>query len=312
MDENHPATDRLRDNVPRHGQRPGHSWRPDWRWDYPPDWRQDIYSFTPHHHLHPSASHFQTEGGIQPQSVAATILPPFNTIISPEPPPSTPFLSSPLCPNISNLRPNRLHNREHHYVPESFSHDHHRPSSSLQLPSPQIPSSRGLPELLIPASRPPSRLSWISEDASVSTLFPGPSQFQDSFIDLTTASSSPLAMPPESRKRDASRSRVSDHAPVSSSKRAKLEDRQTEGELKDIAELDLREVDDDESFARIIEEQRIASVKAQHEQAEKPVNFSSLQCIICMEPMTNITVTHCGTPIKPSHIEEIEANIDVI
>lgn len=105
-------------------------------------------------------------------------------------------------------------------------------------------------------------------------------------------------MPPESRKRDASGSRASDHAPASSSKRAKLEDRQKEGELKDIAELDLREVDDDESFARIIEEQRIASVKAQHEQAEKPVSFSSLQCIICMEPMTNITVTHCGMPFN--------------
>ena len=301
MDGNHPATDRLRDHVPRNGQRQEHNWRPGWRWDYRPDWRQDLYSFTPHQHLHPSPSHFQTEGVSQPQSVATTTLPPFNTIISPEPPPSTPFLSSPLCPNISHLRPSRLPNWDHQHVSESFLHDHYRASSSLQLPSPQILSSRGPPT---PASRPPSRLSWISEDASVSTLLPGPSQFQDSFIDLTTASSSPLAMPPESRKRDASRSRIADHASASSSKRTKLEDRQTEGELKDIAELDLREVDDDESFARIIEEQRIASVKAQHEQAEKPVSFSSLQCIICMEPMTNITVTHCGTPIKQLHLQQ--------
>lgn len=292
MDGNRPAADRFSDHVPRHGQRQEQNWMSGWSWDYGRDWRQGLYSFTPHQHLHPSPSQFQTEGAVQPQSVATTTLPPFNTIISPQPPPSTTFMSSPLCPNISHLRPSGLPNWENQYISDSFLHDHHRASSSLQLPSPQILSLRGPPT---PATRPPSRLSWNSEDASVSTLLPGPSQFQDSFIDLTTASSSPLTMPPESRKRDASRAHVSDHAFASASKRAKFEDRQRKGELKDIAEVDLREVDDDESFARIIEEQRIASVKAQHEQAEKPVSFSSLQCIICMEPMTNITVTHCGT-----------------
>jgi hypothetical protein len=61
-----------------------------------------------------------------------------------------------------------------------------------------------------------------------------------------------------------------------------------------VAEVDLAGADEDNNFARVLEEQRIASVKAQQEQADKPVSFSTLQCIICMEPMTNITVTHCG------------------
>lgn len=297
MDGNHPVTDRFRDNGLRLGQRYGHNWRQ--------GSRQDTYPFTPsQHHIHPSPSHFRTEG-IQPQSLAAITLPPFNTIMSTDPL-STPFSPSPHRPRVSYLQPVRPHNREQQYVAEPFFCDHHRASSTLQLPSPRISSSRGP---TTPVSRPSSRLSWDTEDASVSTHLPWQSQFQESFIDLTADSSSPLAMPPESRKRAASGSRLSDHGSASSSKRAKLEARQTEGELENIAELDLKEVNDDETFARIFEEQRVAEVKAQHEQAEKPVSFSSLQCIICMEPMTNITVTHCGMPINWLNIEPIKLTL---
>lgn len=38
----------------------------------------------------------------------------------------------------------------------------------------------------------------------------------------------------------------------------------------------------------------MATIKAQKEQASKPVKFSTLQCIICMENMKDLTATHCG------------------
>lgn len=287
MDVNYSETDWIPENGSRHGygnpRAHGHNWRP------------NTCPFTPQPHeyrMHPSPSHARSEA-IPPQSLATTTLPSLNTIINTELP-SSPFSPLLRCPNMSYLRPHPPHNREIQHPADLFSHNHHPASSGLQLPSPQISASRGP----TPVSRPISTLSWNSEGASISTLPPWPSQFQESFIDLTTDSSSPMAMPPDSRKRSASGSRISDYASVSFSKRARLEDRKTESQPKGIAELDLREIDDDKSFARVIEEQRKASVKAQHELAEKPVTFSNLQCIICMEPMTNITVTHCGTPIN--------------
>lgn len=294
MDVNYSETDWIPDNGHGHvhGHRHGHSWR------------QDTYSFTPHeYHMHLSPAHSRSEA-IQPQSLAATTLPPLNTVISTEPPSSllSPFLR---CPNISYLQPHSSHHRERQHGADIFSHDHHLAGSTLQLPSPQMSASPGHTS----ASRPNSRLSWNSEEVSVSTLPPWPSQFQESFIDLTADSSSPLVIPPESRKRPASTSRGSDHASASFSKRTKLEDRQTGGDLRNIAELDLREIEDDESCAKVIEEQRKESVKAQHEQAEKPVKFSNLQCIICMEPMTNITVTHCGMPINQLKLELLDLTL---
>ena len=59
-------------------------------------------------------------------------------------------------------------------------------------------------------------------------------------------------------------------------------------------EVDLREVDDDDGLSKVLEQQRLLSIKAQQDLVDKPVNFSSLQCIICMESLTDITATHCG------------------
>ena len=39
----------------------------------------------------------------------------------------------------------------------------------------------------------------------------------------------------------------------------------------------------------------MATIQAQKEQASKPVKLSTLQCIICMENMKDLTATHCGT-----------------
>ena len=52
---------------------------------------------------------------------------------------------------------------------------------------------------------------------------------------------------------------------------------------------------DDTGLLKVLEQQRMATIKAQQEQANKPVKLSTLQCIICMETMKDLTATHCGT-----------------
>ena len=56
-----------------------------------------------------------------------------------------------------------------------------------------------------------------------------------------------------------------------------------------------QDVDDDAGLSKVLEQQRMATIKAQQEQANKPVKLSTLQCIICMETMKDLTATHCGT-----------------
>lgn len=263
---------------------------PDTRPDGGHGWRQSTHQFTPNgYHTHTSPPHPHSEAR-QPRTLATNTLPPLNTILSTDPP-SSPFPSSLIFPNLSRLRRHRLHNREGQPGANLSSYNHHLAGLPLHLPSPERSSSHDH----TPVSRPASRISWNSEEGSASTFRPWPSQFQEGIIDLT-ADSSPLAMPSETRKRAASGSRVSEQAAVSSSKRPKVEGRQVNGDLKNVADLDIRDVEDDKTLAMVLEEQRKASVKAQQEQADKPASFSNVQCIICMEPMTNITVTHCGKP----------------
>lgn len=59
----------------------------------------------------------------------------------------------------------------------------------------------------------------------------------------------------------------------------------------------LQGIDDDTGLSKVLEQQRMATIKAQKEQANKPVKLSTLQCIICMENMKDLTATHCGTSI---------------
>ena len=165
-----------------------------------------------------------------------------------------------------------------------------------------------------PVSRPVSRLSWGSGGSSASTFPSWPSQNQEGFIDLT-ADSSPQIMGPSSRKRPTSVSRNSSASSRSSTnqkKRMKMWDNHTNDELefepedepKEVNQVDLRDVEDDgdNSLAKVLEQQRLASIKAQQEQADKPVTFSTIQCIICMESMTNVTVTHCGKYSESSDV----------
>ncbi len=252
-------------------------------------WSQATYRFAPNEYpIHSTPSNSRSEA-TEPQSLTTHTLPPLNSILSTQPPSSPYPPSSSFFPHLPRFQRHRSHHRERQHADNSFSHDHHLAGSPLQLQSPERSPLREN----IPVSRPASRLSWNSEEVSVSTFPRWPSQSQEGFIDLT-ADSSPSIMPPRPRKRPTSGSHHSEHPSISSSKRPKLEDGQANEELRHVAEVDLAGADEDNNFARVLEEQRIASVKAQQEQADKPVSFSTLQCIICMEPMTNITVTHCG------------------
>lgn len=153
-------------------------------------------------------------------------------------------------------------------------------SSTFQLPSIDALSSNDF----TPISRPPSRFSWGSEESS--GLWPN-HQDQIGFVDLTTEPSPPT-MPRAVRKRRSSA------APSNPAKRSKNGEPRIKDESSQAEEVDLSNVDDDNGLSKLLEQQRVMTVKAQHEQADKPLRMSTLQCIICMEPMTNITVTHCG------------------
>ena len=249
-----------------------------------PGWSQATYQFTANGGFQMNTPPSLLPEATQPQNLNTNTLPPLNTILSGEAPSS--FPSSFLFPR---LRRHHSHNREPQQGTNTHSHNSHLAATPLRRTN----LRRSVSLEHTPVSRPASTLSCNSEEASVSTLPPWPSQFQESFIDLT-ADSSPVVMPSENRKRPALGSHDAEQASASSSKRLKVEDGQFKAELKNVAELDLRDVEDEDNFARVLEEQRIASVRAQHEEADKPVSFSNLQCIICMEPMTNITVTHCG------------------
>lgn len=132
------------------------------------------------------------------------------------------------------------------------------------------------------------------------------------FIDLTADTSPPAtsALPPMLRPpsphRDApaiKRRRVNNGA---SATPTNLQ----QSPLRPIAEImDLTKVDDDAGLHKLQEEQRIRhdqqlqrqqeqqqaeSIRALHEQSRKPIRISDLQCVVCMENMTDITATHCG------------------
>ncbi len=64
--------------------------------------------------------------------------------------------------------------------------------------------------------------------------------------------------------------------------------------MKKVEEIDLRDVDDDKGLSKVLEQQRLATIKAQQEQADRPNKLSTLQCVICMDSMTDVTATICG------------------
>ena len=157
--------------------------------------------------------------------------------------------------------------------------------------SPTTPLTRGLP-------RPVTPESVLSEDFFASgsssrrsdTPWPEIEDYSE-FVDLT-ADSSPPNMP--STRRPSKNPRDTSSAPSNPAKRRKTEASQSSVRTREIEEVDLRDVDEDNRLSKVLEQQRMATIRAQQEQANRPVKLSTLQCIICMESMTDLTATHCG------------------
>lgn len=154
------------------------------------------------------------------------------------------------------------------------------------------------------APQPPTRFVtedfWSSSSGFSSpdredTPWPDTEDLSD-FVDLT-ADSSPPTMPPANsqRRRPPSRmSRNSSSAPSNPAKRRKTGASQSSNRAYKIEEVDLVDVEDETGLSKVLEQQRMATIDAQKEQANKPVKLSTLQCIICMETMKDLTATHCG------------------
>lgn len=58
-------------------------------------------------------------------------------------------------------------------------------------------------------------------------------------------------------------------------------------------EVDLRD-DDEVAVADILQKQREEQIKRQRKEGEERPKLSALQCIICLESPTDLTVTSCG------------------
>ena len=150
-----------------------------------------------------------------------------------------------------------------------------------------------------PTSRPASRVSWGSSE---SWHFPFP-RIPNDFVDLTDDNAE-LDMPPMRSRRRPSRPPPSRSASSQGagrpSKRNKTaaspkHQKSVKKEDSDIEEIDLKDVDDDNGLSKALQKQQEMAIKAQRkEESDKPLKLSSLQCIICLESMTDITATNCG------------------
>ena len=151
-----------------------------------------------------------------------------------------------------------------------------------------------------PTSRPASKVSWGSSE---SWHFPFP-RIPNDFVDLTDDNAD-LDMPPMRSRRRPSRPRPSASASSQGAdrpgKRRKTaaspgqHQRSVNKGDSDIEEIDLKDVDDDNGLSKALQKQQEMAIKAQRkEESDKPLKLSSLQCIICLESMTDITATNCG------------------
>lgn len=191
----------------------------------------------------------------------------------------------------------------------------HLPQPSTSTP-PRAQEGRHPPPSAPDTGLSDSETSFTGSDRSVT---PWPESDEDSlnlddFIDLTQ-DSSPPTMPP-ARQPVSRRPRTPQHRPTLRSsvsvsrhlseadsnpaKRRKTgtqtsqSSQRSSHRSKEVEGIDLTGVDDDRGLSKVLEQQRIATVKAQQEQASKPVRLSTLQCIICMDNMKNVTATSCG------------------
>lgn len=191
----------------------------------------------------------------------------------------------------------------------------HAPQPSHSDQPLNLPSINTITQNLNPPDRPPSTFSWGS--AGVDSLFADywpdidHNNFNSTFganggfIDLTTDPSPPhQTMAPITRKRRASE--IATTAPASppqpkpTNKRRRISDLLVkEEEGTKVEKIDLLDVEDDGRLSQVLEQQQAAVIKEQQgRKGDEPTKLSSIQCIICMEPMTDMTVTHCGESMR--------------
>ena len=221
------------------------------------------------------------------------------------------------------------------YSPRSL---HHRPFPATSLrPNPAISSrsqSHTLPVSPPAGSRLPSQSpglrapspSSASSSSFDDSLFLGSSDYQEllatgdtqstGYIDLTQDSPPaemprtiqtcrPHDLPPSARRNTRSVRGLESVGPTTElsssqdrpSKRRRVDQgREASPELKnEIEQVDLVEVDDDNKLSKALQEEAIRSQQAA---AETPVKLSDLSCVICLEKLTNMTITKCGKFIQ--------------
>lgn len=151
--------------------------------------------------------------------------------------------------------------------------------------------------------RPASRVSWGSNDSFDLPLHPTLSDF----VDLTNTNSPPN-MPASGDKRRATTSRSTTASIVGSSnkRRKTAADGKMEKSIKhedpDIEEVDLRDVDDDDGLSKALQKQQESVIKAQRDaECGKPTKLSGLQCVVCLDNVTDMTATQCGEYLSYDH-----------
>jgi len=157
-------------------------------------------------------------------------------------------------------------------------------------------------------------MASFAQDSPYASPSPAPSRSYSGYIDLTADASPPSNSSIPATLRQSTIDRVEP-----TRKRRRLDTgngpsiesllQSPPRGLRAIDEVDLTKVDDDAGFQKLQEEQQTRhdeqlqkqkeqqqaeSIRSLHEQSEKPIRLSDLQCVVCMDNMTNITATYCG------------------
>lgn len=127
-------------------------------------------------------------------------------------------------------------------------------------------------------------------------------QTSGDIVDLTEEIDTPLRvnMPSVgSHQKSNKRRRIESNASTSPTRRTQRPKTLSQNTIPlAVEEVDLREVDDDNGLSKVLEDQRLATIKAQQDQASRPVKLATTSCVICMDQMTDVTATYCGMPIS--------------
>ncbi|KAL6721633.1 hypothetical protein ACLMJK_000737 [Lecanora helva] len=177
------------------------------------------------------------------------------------------------------------------------------PSTLRGLPRPPSPSAIDTPPSAFDSgSFDPDNISVSSSSRSNSPNLASGGSNLDHYVDLTRDSSPPIMPPsrhpfpprntPPNRRNAGTMTGPCEEVYSRPAKRRKT-DMPPSRPIK-VEGIDLTGVDDDNGLLKVLEQQRLASIKSQQEEASKPVKLSTLQCIICMENMKDITATSCG------------------